>query len=231
MGFRVMAWVRMRREVQPTRGRGRWVIVAVLRDAFRVRAFMLLRGGMMLLVFVYDAIVGNAFAQVFVFSMTSSNMISPPPPLHPTPHPHPMPSPTPIRPAYTPAQLTAYFTHISLPHITRDIAFSGPKLHANPTNALKFLTELQKYQLAAVPFENLSLHYSQWHGVSLDAGVLFGKIVGEGDGREEGKEGKSYRGGYCMENNAFFGTVLRSLGFEVYSAGARVHEGGTYLPW
>ena len=35
-----------------------------------------------------------------------------------------------------------------------------------------------------------------------------------------------------MENNCFFGTVLRSLGYTVYSAGARVHEGGgNYTPW
>ena len=27
-----------------------------------------------------------------------------------------------------------------------------------------------------------------------------------------------------MENNCFFGTVLRSLGYEVVSVGARVHE-------
>lgn len=41
-----------------------------------------------------------------------------------------------------------------------------------------------------------------------------------------------------MENNRFFGTVLRTLGFTIYSAGARVNqlgaaglEGEDYLPW
>ena len=48
----------------------------------------------------------------------------------------------------------------------------------------------------------------------MDPEVLFEKIVGQG------------RGGEGMENNTFFGTVLRSLGFEVYAVGARVCAGG-----
>ncbi|KAJ5816589.1 arylamine N-acetyltransferase 2 [Penicillium robsamsonii] len=35
---------------------------------------------------------------------------------------------------------------------------------------------------------------------------------------------KSNRGGYCMENNALFGTVLRSLGYNAISVGGRVNE-------
>lgn len=139
-------------------------------------------------------------------------------------------APPSARPTYTQSQLEAYFAHISLPQISRDLAFSGSKLHDNATNALKFLTELQQYQLAAVPFENLSLHYSQHYSISLDPEVLFKKIVGY-EGNRASVEGKNYRGGYCMENNGFFGTVLRSLGFQVYSAGARVYKDGTYLPW
>jgi len=91
---------------------------------------------------------------------------------------------------------------------------------------LKFLTQLQQHQLCTVPFENLSLHYSSHHTISIDAEYLYSKIVGNG------------RGGYCMENNCFFGTVLRTLGFTVYSAGARVNEAGAagkpgenYVPW
>lgn len=45
--------------------------------------------------------------------------------------------------------------------------------------------------------------------------MLFEKFVGEGRGR----------GGYCMENNSFLGTVLRSMGFGVVSVGARICDG------
>ena len=56
----------------------------------------------------------------------------------------------------------------------------------------------------------------------MDADELYEKLV----------ERKRGRGGYCMENNYFFGTVLRSLGFGVYSAGAKVCEDGeSYTPW
>lgn len=34
-----------------------------------------------------------------------------------------------------------------------------------------------------------------------------------------------------MENNALFGTLLRSLGFTVYSGGARVFDGGSFTGW
>ena len=40
-----------------------------------------------------------------------------------------------------------------------------------------------------------------------------------------------------MENNTFFGTVLRSLGYQVYNAGGRVSNatagrpGGGYVGW
>jgi len=64
--------------------------------------------------------------------------------------------------------------------------------------------------MATVPFENLALHYSTHHSITLDPECLFEKVVGRG------------RGGYCMENNCFFGTVLRTLGYAMVSVGARV---------
>lgn len=79
--------------------------------------------------------------------------------------------------------------------------------------------------MAQVPFENISLHYSQHHSVSIDPEALFRKIV---QGR---------RGGYCMENNGFFGIVLRSLGFSLYAVGGRVCDrrhmlvGDRYTGW
>lgn len=111
---------------------------------------------------------------------------------------------------YTANQISKYFAHISLPLDSQDLAHTPAKLH-HPANALKFLTQLQKHQLATVPFENLHLHYSRDHTISLDPEYLFHKIVERG------------HGGYCMENNCFFGTVLRTLGFNVRSVGAKVN--------
>ena len=116
------------------------------------------------------------------------------------------------RPTYTDAQVSDYFSYIRLPNDSYDLQYTPSKLH-EPGNSLRFLRLLQQHQLAAVPFENLSLHYSPHHSISLDPEYLYSKIVGTG------------RGGYCMESNCFFGTVLRSLGFNVCSVGARVSKG------
>ncbi len=75
---------------------------------------------------------------------------------------------------------------------------------------LESLAKIQLWQLAAVPFGNIVLHYSPHHVVSLDTETLFHKIV------------ERRLGGYCMENNAFFATVLRSLRYDLYTTGGRV---------
>ena len=95
------------------------------------------------------------------------------------------------------------------------------RLHdTNVELSLIILRSLQQHQLAHVPFENLSLHYSLDKVLDLDPDALYEKIVTKG------------RGGYCMENNCFFATILRSIGYKVYSVGARVHEGdGAYTAW
>lgn len=77
-------------------------------------------------------------------------------------------------------------------------------------NPLETLSRLQLWQLAAVPWGNIGLHYSTHHTAPLDTDALFTKIV------------ERRMGGYCMENNAFFATVLRSLGYDLYTTGARV---------
>ncbi|KAJ5784197.1 N-acetyltransferase family protein [Penicillium pulvis] len=118
------------------------------------------------------------------------------------------------RPIYSPEQLDQYFVRINLPQKYRQssVAQSDTRIH-NETS-LDFLKILQRYQVAAVPFENLNLHYSVQRHISIDAEKLFDKIVTT----------KSERGGYCMENNTLFGTVLRSLGYNVMSVGGRVNE-------
>jgi arylamine N-acetyltransferase len=74
-------------------------------------------------------------------------------------------------------------------------------LPARTEEGLFYLSALQKYQLSHVPFENLLLHYSKEHFVSLDNDDLFEKVVASRNGR----------GGYCMENSTFFRTVLKLL--------------------
>ncbi|KAL8939911.1 MAG: hypothetical protein Q9216_003100 [Gyalolechia sp. 2 TL-2023] len=109
------------------------------------------------------------------------------------------------RPTYSDDQVIKYLDSIN-------IAILRSSIRSKQHN-LTFLELLQQRQLSTYPFENLSLHYSTTYTVSLDVNVLYDKYVNKG------------RGGYCMENNTFFGTVLRSLGFEVTSVGARVCGG------
>lgn len=108
---------------------------------------------------------------------------------------------------YTQDQITRYFQHIGW-----DANFRAP------IGTLVYLQELQKRQLARVPFENLSLHYSPTHVLSLDPDDLFNKIVGRN------------MGGYCMENNTFLGAVLRTLGFSMINAGGRVSHAAAGRP-
>jgi arylamine N-acetyltransferase len=117
------------------------------------------------------------------------------------------------RQTYTPSQIQAYYTRIGLPTSQHSPPDAVSKI-ANTASGLQFLTRLQKHQLSSIPFEDLELHYSSHHTITLDPQHLFHKIVERGMGR----------GGYCMENNCLFGTVLRSLGYDVVSIGAKVNE-------
>ncbi|KAK5111077.1 hypothetical protein LTR85_012271 [Meristemomyces frigidus] len=118
------------------------------------------------------------------------------------------------RPSYSPAQLHQVYDHIGLPTRFRYEPGEFSREVIRHRDGINFLTALQTYTLASVPIENLELHYSSHHQVSIHADALFNKIIRQGNGR----------GGYCMENNTFFGTVLRSLGFEVMSVGARINS-------
>ncbi|GJC88537.1 arylamine N-acetyltransferase 2 [Colletotrichum liriopes] len=100
--------------------------------------------------------------------------------------------------SYSEEQLDRYFQHVNYPR----------EEHA--ADRLQLLTELQAHQLARVPFESLTLHYSKHRLVSLDLEDLFDKVVVQG------------KGGYCMELNALFGAVLKGLGFQVVSVGGKI---------
>lgn len=113
-------------------------------------------------------------------------------------------------PAFTEDQLSEYFIYIGLPEAARKAAASVR--FQDSVTQLNFLGTLIRCQLCAVPFESLDLHYNPVKGISLNSDHLFHKIV----------ERKAGRGGYCMQNNSFFATVLRSIGYNVMSAGGRV---------
>jgi arylamine N-acetyltransferase len=121
--------------------------------------------------------------------------------------------------AYSPAQISEYEEHISLP--------PRFKTSSNPPLDAAYLTALHIHQISSVPYENLTLHYSSTHTVSLDPQVLFRKIVTD----------KRGRGGYCMEISILFNQVLRALGFTVYMAGVRIRPrtggvpAGDYIGW
>jgi arylamine N-acetyltransferase len=111
------------------------------------------------------------------------------------------------RPTYTRSQLSRWLNLINQTKTQIVLEDIEAEVKQYP---LDTLAKIQLWQLAAVPFGNLVLHYSPHHTVSLDSETLFTKIVERGSG------------GYCMENNAFFATVLRALGYNLYTTGARV---------
>jgi arylamine N-acetyltransferase len=104
---------------------------------------------------------------------------------------------------YSPQQITAFFQHIDLPRKYGQANFQP--------RDLDFLTALHTYTISTIPYENLSLHYSQTYSISLDPQDLFRKIV----------LGGRSRGGYCMEVAIFFNHFLRALDFDVYAVGIK----------
>lgn len=106
--------------------------------------------------------------------------------------------------AYTKLQIDRYLDYIAIPaQFCRN---------SDPIRNVEYLTALHTHQLSTIPYENLSLHYSEDHTVVLDPQALYNKFLENG------------RGGYCMELSIFFNHILRGLGFQVYTAGARVRN-------
>ncbi|KAF2814450.1 arylamine N-acetyltransferase 1 [Mytilinidion resinicola] len=123
--------------------------------------------------------------------------------------------------AYSPEQITQYLDYIGLP------SHYHPSSPSRPPLSFDFLTTLHAHQIAAIPYENLSLHYSVTKEISIDPQVTFKKIVTD----------KRGRGGYCMEAAIFFNHILRALGFDAYTAGVRIRyrengiPKGDYIGW
>lgn len=141
-----------------------------------------------------------------------------------------------LRPRYTKLQLETYFERILLPQrYMASPVFSDPSLAKTREHGLPLVQALTRHHLCNVPFENLRLHYSVCKTISLDMADLFTNFAQ--DGLQSG------RGGRCMETNGFFGTVLRSLGYEVRNCAGRVSrmmsssgevrrtQGDTYDGW
>ena len=123
------------------------------------------------------------------------------------------------RPRYSSVELNSYFTRIELPKKHLDSPILSDATHATgKEHGLPFLQALTRHHTCNVPFENLELHYSAHKTVSLDVSDLYSRFV------------HKRRGGRCMENNTFFATVLRSLGFDVRSCGGRVSRAMSPYP-
>ncbi|KAH6878481.1 hypothetical protein BKA58DRAFT_301761, partial [Alternaria rosae] len=123
------------------------------------------------------------------------------------------------QPRYSVSELQDYFQRISLPQKYLDApVLSDKTLATTREHGLPFLQALTRHHTCNVPFENLELHYSAHKTVTLNIRDLYAKIV------------KQRRGGRCMENNTFFATVLRSLGFHVRNCGGRVSRAMSPYP-
>ncbi|KAJ5272215.1 hypothetical protein N7524_005484 [Penicillium chrysogenum] len=130
------------------------------------------------------------------------------------------------KPTYTDQQLESYLDRIGYSHSDQSESNILQHLRQHIENdALSALSELQRRHLAAIPWGNSGLHYSQHHTISLNPQNLFEKMV------------ERRLDGYCMENTGIFFIVLRSLGYLVYATGGRVShaaskglDDGLYLP-
>lgn len=114
------------------------------------------------------------------------------------------------QPTYTEAQLEAYLQRVEYKPSTQNASLVQDVHQRIQTDALGALADLQRRHLAAVPWGNSGLHYSQHHTISLNPDSLYEKMV------------ERRLDGYCMENSGLFFIVLRSLGFLVYATGGRV---------
>ncbi|XP_018605203.2 arylamine N-acetyltransferase, pineal gland isozyme NAT-10-like [Scleropages formosus] len=84
------------------------------------------------------------------------------------------------------------------------ICFKGPVHRAD----LDTLNRVHMNHVLSIPFENLSIHCSEW--ITMDLDVIYDKIVRKG------------RGGWCCENNLLFSWVLKQLGYTFTMLGSRV---------
>lgn len=117
---------------------------------------------------------------------------------------------------FTQEQLRLFLDYIDFPACYRDLPPSP-----------EVLTALHIHVISKLPYENLGLHYNPEHYINLDPQYLFQKVVLNNRGR----------GGFCMEGAILYNHILRVMGFDAYTAGARTRprtEGvprGNYPGW
>lgn len=112
---------------------------------------------------------------------------------------------------FTQSHIDDYFDRINLPLGERQ-KFKDPAGGTEPGSQLQSLTTLLHHHLAAVPFENTSLHYSRHRPIELSIRSLFQKIV------------YRRRGGHCTQVNTLFSELLLALGYHLYTTAARVNH-------
>jgi arylamine N-acetyltransferase len=108
---------------------------------------------------------------------------------------------------FTPDQVTRYLDRILLPSHVRNWLSDGPE----GPRALEALALLQQHHMAAVPYENLDLHYSAHGTLPQETDVVYETVV------------TRRRGGTCPQVNQLFSKLLRALGFASYCTGARLN--------
>lgn len=108
--------------------------------------------------------------------------------------------------AFSQTHVDAFYDYIGLPPSLRE-----HQPLQDPAKDIHFLTQLHVHMIAAVPYDNLWLHYSPSHRVDITAQGNFDKIVTQARGR----------GSYCMGNHVLLNHILRFLQFPVYLGPAR----------
>jgi len=112
------------------------------------------------------------------------------------------------RPTYSPEQISQYLAILF--HKSHPFHDLSNFKNALTTAPLATLSTLQRYHLNSIPWGDVALHYSTAKTVSLDSEDIFQKLV------------VRRHGGYCMETNALYSTILRSLGMKLYTTGSRI---------
>ena len=126
---------------------------------------------------------------------------------------------------YSDEQMQKYFERIKLPEDMANENRAPIEAVTQLDVGSQYLDQIHHRHLAAIPFENLGLHYSKDPRISLEPQAVYEKLV------------VRRRGGYCMEHNLLLLHVLRTFGFTVWPTGARVRSrvhgvpAGTYGGW
>jgi arylamine N-acetyltransferase len=108
--------------------------------------------------------------------------------------------------AFSQAHIDAFYDYIGFPTALRQ-----HQPLQDPAKDIHFLTQLHVYMIAAVPYDNLWLHYNPTHRVDITALGNFDKVVTQARGR----------GSYCMGNHVLLNHILRFLQYPVYLGPAR----------